>query len=200
MPISHVSSLPMRTREMICTRTCTFERAAEYYLLALKKNKEDRNLRLKIAKSYRKLHDFDNAVLWYDSAYSDSVQFDVDELYHYAESLLSAGKYAEAIDWYEKYLDAAGARRNTPQKIIAIENLRLFLRDSVLYSTQNLFINTEDNEFGAQYYDQGIVYLSSGGRDPFIDHDVHRDDTCLIFSMRLPAGISMVNQESSTRI
>jgi len=153
-----------------------YEQAIDYYLLAMKRNEDDRNLRLKVARSYRMLHDFDDAVLWYDSAFSQSFPVDQNELYHYAESLLSAGKYAKAVEWYEEYLAQAESDRNVPQKIEAIENLRFFLRDSILYSAKNLFINTEDNEFGAQYYDEGIVFLSSGVRDPFIDHDVHRED------------------------
>lgn len=155
-----------------------FEQAIDYYNTALRKKPGDSNLTLKVAECYRQLRDYDNAEHWYRKALQISSLPDIGK-YYFAETLTANGKYSEAAGWYDKYMQEAPGDTRPVRKMEGISNKRYFFRDSTLIELTRININSEEADFGAAAYDQGIIFLSSRNRELFIDNDFLREESLL---------------------
>lgn len=77
-------------------------------------NKSD--IMIRLADSYRLIHDFGNAEKWYAEALKSGVANSSDSQYWYAVSLRANGKYAEAKQAFEQYLAAKETGRPFVEK------------------------------------------------------------------------------------
>ena len=153
-----------------------FEKAIEIYEKALVKNDKN-HLRFKIANSYNILREYRQAEYWYAQAIeNDSLGVPERVLYDYAEVLAAQARFIEAEQYYEQFRIKVPGDTRVDRKLEAIKNRRYLFRDSVLLQISNLPLNSDQNEFGARYYKDGIVFLSSNGIDLFVDQDYLREE------------------------
>jgi outer membrane protein OmpA-like peptidoglycan-associated protein len=112
-----------------------------------------------LAESYKMANDFAKAEASYAKvvAAPDKIAEDV---YHYAQLLKMNGKYADA----QKQMDAYAALNNDKRAILYEQNksyLTDLLKDKGQFTIKNLEVNSLQQDFGAVYYKDQIVYTSS---------------------------------------
>ncbi len=155
-----------------------YEQAISYYKMALKKDTNKDAIRLKIGDSYRLLNDYKSAEEWYQQVLEDNPD-DQKPIYkyHYANALMIAGKYDEALQWFEAYKVEVPEDSRSSRKIKGLNSLPLFYIDSSIVETTNLPINTPYSEVAPIAYNSGLVFISA--REHFaslVDQDYLRKD------------------------
>ncbi|MDH5604552.1 MAG: OmpA family protein, partial [Cyclobacteriaceae bacterium] len=139
----------------------SYSEAITSYESALENDKENDRIRLKIAESYRKLNDPENAAKWYAQVIDNGEVVETDHYLHYAETLSNLGKYEEARKWYDQYEISAGGNTMAKRKIEAIDNIHTLFADSGLYEISKLGVNTSYADFSPAFYQDGLVFVSS---------------------------------------
>lgn len=133
----------------------SYHEAIPLYLRVLKKDSMYVDAIVKIANSYRLTNNMYQAEKWYKKAVSlpgaSSIQ-----RHHYGKALLANGKYAEATEWIKRY-----SSDNTSYLFRSISDFALLMVDSADYRVTPLSINSENADFGAIPYRDGIVFVSS---------------------------------------
>ncbi len=135
--------------------------ALELYLAKEKTNKATDDISLKIARTYYKLKDNENAVNWYKDYLLGHTSLPATDSYDYAEALSSLGKYEAAIEQYKKYLKKNPKDNRVTRKIWQLSNVKYLYEDSVYYSVKPLNLNSEYGEFGARYFGNDLVFVSN---------------------------------------
>ena len=141
--------------------------ALELYLRITDKKPSDLHARQRIAECYVKLNDPASAEFWYKPLVSE-LGVSPSVKYEYAEVLCRRSRYTEAKKWYEEYAKAVPADPLPKGKIEFINNLKHYLRDSLLTKVIPISLNSSHADFGPQYYKDGLVFVSSRDRDLFI--------------------------------
>jgi len=130
------------------------------YKEAIKKDTALFEAKAKLADCYRLTGNYIMAEQWYARVVKARQATNLEHFY-YGQMLMSNGKYPEARQWLEV------AERESPQDeraanfISAINGIQRFFSDSANYTIRNLPVNTDGNDFGAAWYEKGIVYTAS---------------------------------------
>lgn len=139
----------------------SYPKAVKFYKEVLELQPENQEAILKIADSYHKMNDGEEAVTWYRKAltYGEG-NFSTDDKLNFAHSLSLVEEYDASKIWYEK--GGKGDRAQwVDKKVSGLEHLDSFLKDSLAYDITKLNINTEQLDFSPAYYKDGIVFSSS---------------------------------------
>jgi outer membrane protein OmpA-like peptidoglycan-associated protein/tetratricopeptide (TPR) repeat protein len=154
-----------------------YKEAIKYYRLALKKNESSETIKLKIARSYNLINDYESSVAWYQQVLNDSISAGkpIDQ-YHYAEALLSNGQADEAAVWFKKFYMSAPTDSRSYRKFESVGTVNNLYSDSSLMSISQIPINTEFDEMAAIKYQQGYIFLSSRKSNDWVDNDFMRDE------------------------
>jgi outer membrane protein OmpA-like peptidoglycan-associated protein/tetratricopeptide (TPR) repeat protein len=157
-----------------------YQEAIKYYQLALKKNESSETIKLKIARSYSLIDDYQSSAAWYGQVLNDSatVGKPLDQ-YHYAEALLATGKAQEAEVWYKKFYMSAPTDSRSYRKYENVGSVDNLYSDSTMMRISQIPINTEVEEMAAIKYDEGYVFLSSRKSNDWVDNDFLRDEDLL---------------------
>ncbi len=127
--------------------------------LAKPKNSENSSIRIKIAKSYLKTGQTDEAEAYYRQAMAkgflptrrDSTQF--------ARILISNNKYQEAKRW----MTNIGTKESDPagfEQYKSISQLSTLYRDSFSFSVKSIIYNSAYSDYSPVFYKNGIVFSS----------------------------------------
>ncbi len=118
------------------------------------------DIKRKLAESYYNIGDYIKSEDYYFQimAAEDKTSHDV---YQYAYVLAVNGKYPESEAWMNKYYasdknDSRAAMHNSNPGFY-----NLLMKDKGQFSIKNLEINTVQEDFGAAYYNEKIVYSST---------------------------------------
>ncbi|MEA5139703.1 carboxypeptidase regulatory-like domain-containing protein [Arcicella rigui] len=119
---------------------------------------------LKLAYSYRQMHDTQNAERVYAELLSKNPVLsgnDTKAYLYYAQALASNGKYPESQAIYEKYskLEIADNRSGGFQKLY--KNIAVLNKNAACYKVDYLSINTDKADFSPMYYKNGLVFNSA---------------------------------------
>ncbi len=129
--------------------------------LASSETPED-SIEVRIAESYRKLNQPEQASIWYEKALSESNEnAEPLHLLHYAESLSSQKKYAEAKQWYKRYDDRVKADSRADRKLSTLENQNKLYRNESKVSIEKAPFNSDAADFAPTETPEGIVFVSS---------------------------------------
>lgn len=85
-----------------------YNEALDYYLAAYKKGPATFYLTQQIAKSYRLLYDYQNALDWYDKLYGYKTDNSAENMKEYAQLLKNAEQYDKAVEIYSEYVARTG--------------------------------------------------------------------------------------------
>ncbi|MEN8248465.1 MAG: OmpA family protein [Bacteroidota bacterium] len=178
-----------------------YEEAIRYYKLALKKDGNNQALKLKIAESYRKMNDYNSSLYWFDQVFSgDNEAGEPIDHYHYAEVLVSATRYDEALDWFERYKEMSPDDSRGYRKVNGLQDLSYFYRDSLSIAIENISFNTEYDELAARPFNDKLVFLSARESNALIDHDYLRElDLFDIYSVKYDSAAGWENPERYDR-
>lgn len=113
----------------------------------------------KIATSYRKVHDTENAEKWYGELVKVSDE-PLNFLY-YAQALQSNGKLEKAKEFYLKYDQNFGGSDNRGSLLAAAIDRMATMDHENINLTNVVQINSPKLEFSPTYYKNGIVFVSS---------------------------------------
>ncbi|MTI20412.1 hypothetical protein E1176_05200, partial [Fulvivirga sp. RKSG066] len=123
-------------------------------------------VKLKIAESYRKLNQPENAVKWYEEVMRFNYD-NIDAIYilHYAEALNSQKQYADAKEWYETYNTRAQNDGRAQKKLNTLNNQKQLYRNEATVSVRKTSFNSDAADFCPTVIDEGIVFVSSRESD-----------------------------------
>ena len=145
----------------------SYTRAIELYNYSLEEDGDNDVVKLKIAESYRKLINPEQAVKWYAQVIgNDQVVEPIHKLY-YAQSLSGIGNYEEAKQWYQQYQQAVSSDQRGTRKLTAIENIADYYTDSSRYTLKPVSINSLEADFSPTFYEDGIVFVSARSTEPW---------------------------------
>ncbi|GJM28417.1 MAG: hypothetical protein DHS20C17_10520 [Cyclobacteriaceae bacterium] len=137
-----------------------FKSAIKLYNRLVEKGKADDLVKLRLAESYLKVNDHQNAEKWYaEVIHSDQVT--PQHQIQYANTLLSNGKYQAAREVIQSYEFADSDYRS--QAIInTLDMLEVLYADSTYYQMTSVVDNKpEYSDFSPTAYKNGIVFVSS---------------------------------------
>lgn len=120
------------------------------------------SIEVRIAESYRKLNQPEEASIWYERALNDNLEnADPKHLLHYAEALSSQKKYAEAKKWYKLYDELVAADSRADRKLSTLENQNKLYTNESKVSVEKATFNSESADFAPTVTPEGIVFVSS---------------------------------------
>ncbi len=142
-------------------KNLAYEKALTYYVELAESKKATAEIVRKTADSFNKIGDTPNAVKWYGVLYNKNWTTTPD-LYQYFLVLRKAGDYKTSLEVMNKYLQEGG----TPTSFIKylqnnpnyIEELKTKNADK--YKITTLPFNSAEHDFGATYYEDGILFAS----------------------------------------
>ncbi|AHM58855.1 ompa/motb domain protein [Flammeovirgaceae bacterium 311] len=134
--------------------------ALELYRQLLAGDAGNKQLMLKIAESYSRMNEQDQAVVWYEKVLDTASPVEPIHKLKYAQALTSAGNYTKAKIWYESYLKDMPEDRRAKLQVEAIAQIKNLLSDSALYQIKKLKNNSAQSDFGPAFYDDGLVFVS----------------------------------------
>ena len=135
----------------------TYKNALDLYLSAENKKNSASDLKLKIARTYFQLKDYENSALWYDKYASLSTKISDNDLYIYAEALRSSSQYKKAIVYYKRYQNLHPEDKSIDDKIWRLANIQYLLEDSMHYSIKKANIDAPGAQYSPVFYNEGIV-------------------------------------------
>jgi outer membrane protein OmpA-like peptidoglycan-associated protein len=141
--------------------TMRYATAIPLYEKELKRNDDNREARLKLAESYRKIKDSRNAErLYAELAHEDNPA--PEHIWYYAAMLAQNGKHDEALTWYTRYITMVPGDTRGKQFADAYKNLPAFYRDSSIYRVRYVpSLNTWQAEFSPVFYKRGLLFCSN---------------------------------------
>lgn len=137
-----------------------YRQALLLYLKNEAGNKPERNICLKIARSYYGLREYNNAVLWYERQLRNSA-LTPDDMFRYAEALCALKKYDEAVDWYEKVQATDPNNEIALSKIWRLRNIGYLYEDSIYHDVRETGINSLYAEFSPALLDDELIFVSN---------------------------------------
>ncbi len=114
----------------------------------------------KLAKSYQNIANYIKA----EEEYAKLITYQellAEDFYNYALVLKMNKKYEEANKWMDKFKKAKPNDLRAKNYIAKKSEFHTLLKDEGRYEIKNLDINTEQQDFGAAYYKDKIVFASS---------------------------------------
>jgi outer membrane protein OmpA-like peptidoglycan-associated protein/tetratricopeptide (TPR) repeat protein len=139
----------------------SYAQAVKQYEKAFEAGASDVNAQRKLAESYRKLRDFQNAVKWYAKVCASPEAHTVD-LYRYAEALRANGRYEEADVWLDQYGQTSGEDSRVKRQSGAAEKVPMLLVDPIFEGdAQALAGNSEFSDMAPVYFGDELVFASA---------------------------------------
>ncbi len=136
----------------------SYQEAISYYEKSLKKNNKE-EVRLKLARTNFRLHQYQDAATWF--AGCDRSKLATQDLFMFGDALAASRRYDEALTCFTDFLKKTPDDEWVNRRVWRIRNLAYLLEDSLQYSVRRLSVNSPGNDFAAVTYDDGILFVSN---------------------------------------
>ena len=152
-------------------RDFSYEKAADLYKEALKKEDSTEYILKRIGDSYFNISKVEKAEFWYGKAIEKYPSIDTEYIYKYVQTLRSQKKY----DLANQYLRDFKLKNNKDKRIkdidiFNIENYnQLTNTEKVYVNIENLPLNTSYSDFGGYEYKNTLYYYSTWVKDSIVD-------------------------------
>lgn len=133
-----------------------YQNAITYYEKYLSK-KASNNVKIKLANSYRLTNNLSTA----EKLYAEVVNLPESKpinLFYYGKILMSGGKYKEAQQWFEKYLNVEKDDFVAECMLASCKSIDKFKKDTLAYSIVKAKMPDINSAFGQVKYGNGIVF------------------------------------------
>jgi tetratricopeptide (TPR) repeat protein len=134
--------------------------ALALYKKTLRK-KNTPKVKLKIAHCYQSLNQSQEAEQWYREAATNTYSLEKQDLFNYAEVLLSNGKYNESLSCFEKFVNTYGQDSSAAKRIRGIKEQDAFFVDSLNFNIRFIKANSTASELAPSFYKTGLVFASN---------------------------------------
>ncbi|MEM7040916.1 MAG: hypothetical protein AAF570_28390, partial [Bacteroidota bacterium] len=151
----------------------SYPAAIHYFQKALKK-KFNFEAMTKVAESYRLIKDYDNAEKWYNYVVNTNYVRPEDRL-RYGQVLMVRQKYEMALEQFDKYVELRPEDERGAKLIRACEQYQQVRDNPADYKIKNLAINSDQSDFCAVRFEDGIVFSSSRGAGKLIERTYNWD-------------------------
>lgn len=149
-------------------------------LLKKEKNKDNTEVKVKLADCYRKVKDTDKALRMYANLATmenPSPKF----IWYYAQALAEKGYYQEASEWYEKYAQAVPDAADARMMSEAYSDVSAFYKDSADYKLQFIHsINSWQSDFSPAFYKNGLLFLSNRDQQEIVRRVFEQDQSAFL--------------------
>ncbi|MEL6560159.1 MAG: hypothetical protein AAFQ94_18365, partial [Bacteroidota bacterium] len=142
-------------------KSFSYAKSIKRYKKVLELKPSETEATIRIADSYRRMNDMENASKWYAEAVEEGVMTDKEDQLNYAQVLSSLGKYDEADKWYRLHGETGQMSKLVKNKIKAIDNIEVYYQDSMAYFVDITEFNSEHSDFGPAYMENGVVFASA---------------------------------------
>lgn len=133
-----------------------YKKATKYYEKAVAKKKKTETFE-KLAECYFKVNEYKNAEKNFKEASLDK-GFTMQSKLHYAQTLMSLGKYAEAKDWLNQVLNDQPDHQLAKALISSCNAQSNFNKDTMRYTLSPIEIKGFEAFFSPIVYKEGIVF------------------------------------------
>lgn len=137
-----------------------YAKAIETYKDVVRYKSDYHEAMTNMADSYFKLKDYENTMVWYESALRYKMLSSV-QGFQYTNTLLVLGENEKARQWLNTFLQTQPDDTLAKEKLAGLENIEVFYKDSSRYFIRNLPVNSTGSEFSPLLYHQGIILVSS---------------------------------------
>jgi tetratricopeptide (TPR) repeat protein len=112
----------------------------------------------RVAKTYRMLFDYENAVTWYGKLMEFKEENSAENMLHYALLLMNLERYEEAKKVFEQYVAKAALPKNEYKEWC---DWAMLHKDSVRkFSVYKTDIETGSRSMGIAFYKEGLVFAN----------------------------------------
>ena len=136
-----------------------YHQALKLYRHVVKK-KPNREVELKIARTYHLLKQYDKAVMFYEK-HASTNGLPVKDLYYYAEAQSGISEYGRALESYQKYYSRVPDDPLVMKKIWRLSNIAYLFEDSMHFTVRPVEFNTTGGELCAVPFRNGLVFISN---------------------------------------
>ncbi len=144
--------------------------AIELYNQILEKN-DVAEAKIKIAEAYRKIGDSGNGEFWYGQVVRLAEAEPIAKLY-YGQMLQRNGKCELAREWYNQYIEATPEDLRGQYLARACDyEQELMTKGAGIYEVKHLDFNSEVDDFGPNYYQDGILFASDRDKGTFVKRE-----------------------------
>ena len=135
----------------------------DYLRNAKKGTPEEKEALTKLAYSYRKVQDSQNAERVYaDLISTHSTEVESEIFLYYAQALANNGKYKESQKMYSRYGQEQTADMRGRRFTVAYMDNSRFYEDSSTYKVDYLYaVNSRQSDFSPMYYRNSLVFVSA---------------------------------------
>ncbi|NND95397.1 MAG: OmpA family protein [Flavobacteriales bacterium] len=135
----------------------SYDRAIKYFEAVKEKDCE---IYRKLAISYYKLQDYDQSE-WYYTQVVSSDDVEVEDMFNYSQVLAIQEKYPESVRWMTRYHEQKSSDTRAAKTIKDPEYYLDLIKEDNGYVIRNLEINSDEQDFGTNFYKDDIVFTSS---------------------------------------
>jgi outer membrane protein OmpA-like peptidoglycan-associated protein/tetratricopeptide (TPR) repeat protein len=134
------------------------------YVKAINQYESLRNISIQglrnLALAYRRTNQLEKSRQTFEK-FMDNIEVTSEDIFDYATILRMNGNYDESLKWLDKFIRAKPDDNRA--KIFARSSIIIpqLLKDEGRYKITHLGINTNDQEFGAAYYMNNVVFAST---------------------------------------
>ncbi|MEM0999197.1 MAG: OmpA family protein [Bacteroidota bacterium] len=154
----------------------SYQLAIPYYERYLEKFPADYAVMRSLAESYRRTHNYAQAVVWYDKLYAAERWGDPEALFHHGHALLQMGDLVRARELFARFAAGVTPESGGPDQrgqafIDVLDRYDQLMADSGTVEIEALPFNSADAEFGAYPYGEGLIFASAREEGPPVVHD-----------------------------
>ena len=136
-----------------------YHQALKLYRYVVKK-KPNREVELKMARTYHLLKQYDKAVMFYER-HASTNSLPVKDLYYYAEAQSGICEYGRALESYQKYYSRVPDDPLVMKKIWRLSNIAYLFEDSMHFTVRPVEFNTTHGELCAVPFRNGVIFISN---------------------------------------
>lgn len=145
-------------------------RAIPYYVNASKKQKTKHQAYTKLAECYKNVNEYEKAETAYRSALAADANVDARFNYNFANILKVNGKYEEALQQYNLFLQKVPNDENAKRAKKFCAEIKYWMSKPKEYEIQNVQnINTENSEFCPVYVNNKLIYVAEKQAFDFVE-------------------------------
>ncbi|MDA3818161.1 MAG: OmpA family protein [Prolixibacteraceae bacterium] len=147
----------------------SWNEAIDLYLYAHEKDPENVYVIRKLADSYRNLGNTEEVEQWLNFLIEMGEE-EPNDLFHYAMSLKSNGKYEKSEEYLEMYAQLRPEDGRVQLEQSLLDYVNFLVQDSSRFIVETVQFNTKGADWGSEFYKNRIVYVSTG--DPEQSRDL----------------------------
>ena len=136
-----------------------YSKSIELYKKVLKKDESNKVAMEQIAHAHRLLNQSAEAEYWYQKAMIFNSNKPLLK-FHYAQTLMTNGKYLEAAKYFEEYAQKVPYDSRGAKFAESCRNIEELQQDTYMYQVEKFHFNSSGSDVSPSFYEGGILFVS----------------------------------------